>query len=212
MSKPKRKAVKRKLVTETDEDLAITIELAEEGDAYWQAKLAEMYREGTKIPKNDAQAFRWSLKAALQGEPDSMFHAAMGYFHGLGFEQDKCEAITWLSRLAYPENSEAKFTHDMRNAQMWLATIYYSPGEPHDLSAAYGWLLLAICYGQPWDVEETPFNAQILEGQRETADLMEQAKAKFESEMTAEQRLKGQQMAAELFRPLNRDDDVNNTD
>jgi hypothetical protein len=207
MRKTKNKIANRNKTSETDDDLAFTIELAEGGDVHWQKQLAEMYREGAKIPKNDVLAFHWALKAALQGESDSMFHVGLAYFQGLGVEPNKNEAIKWLSRLAYPETSEATYSHQMPNAQSWMSTVYYSPGEPHDISIAYGWLLLAICYSQPWDVEETPFNSQILNSQRETAVLMEQVKAKYESELTAAQRAKGQQMAAELFRPIEYDDD-----
>jgi TPR repeat protein len=206
MPKSKGKKSKRNLTSETDEDLALTIELAEEGDVLWQKHLVEMYSHGTKIPKNDVLAFHWALKAALQGDPDSILHVGMSYLQGLGVQQVKQEAIKWLSRLAYPETSEAEFSRQMPDAQSLMSGAYYSQGEPHDISLAYGWLLLAICYSQPWDVEETPFNSNILRLQREGIEMFEHAKAQIESEMTPEQRSEGQQFATKHFRPINHDD------
>lgn len=202
MSKPKQYSEKKKFIAEADEDFSELLFLAEQGDLASQTNLAEIFREGSRVPKNDEQAFKWALAAALQGHSHSMFHIALHYFQGSGVEPNKGEAINWLSRLAYPETTEARNNDQMFNAMCQMATIYYAPGEPQDLAAAYGWLLLAICYGQPWDVEETPFNYQILNKQRDTLALMEQVKAKFESELTAAQRAKGQQMAAELYRPI----------
>jgi hypothetical protein len=164
MPKAKQKKAKRKRPTEAGEDLALTIELAEEGDSYWQLKLAEKYNEGTEIPKNEAEAFRWYLAAAEQGKSDAMYPVANAYFCGLGVEQSKKEALKWASRLAYPETTEAfskTYMSQMLNAQILMAGIYYTPGELYDPVTAYGWLLLAICYGQPWNVEETQFNYEI---------------------------------------------------
>ena len=109
-----------------------------------------MYLEGTKIPKNEAEAFRWYLAAASQGDSQGMFNVGASYVHGRGIEPDKNEAIKWLSRLAYPETTED--VSQISYAQLLMAGVFYSPGEPRDPATAYGWLLLAICYGQPYTV------------------------------------------------------------
>jgi TPR repeat protein len=197
---------KRSRLSKAADDLAITLELAEEGNLACQMELAEMYREGTKIPRNDIEAFRWFLAAATRGETKAMYEVALSYFQSLGVAQDKNEAVKWLSRLAYPETTETVTRGEMLNAQILMAGIYNNSGDPYDPAIAYGWLLLAICYGQPWNVEETSFNYEILNAQRETAAMLEQARLKLESELTADQRAKGQNMAAELFRPLNQED------
>jgi hypothetical protein len=181
-----------------EEDFASTLKSAQDGFQWDQVRLAEMYLEGTKIPKNEAEAFRWYLAAALQGHTDGMLSVAASYVNGLGVEPDNNEAIRWLSRLAYPETTEDNSL--MCCAQALLVRVYSSPGELRDPATAYGWLLLAICYGQPRTL--TQFNAWIVEGyERKRAATLEQWKANLEPELTAEQRARGQKMAAELFRP-----------
>jgi TPR repeat protein len=185
-----------------EQDFASTLELAREGNPLDQIALAEMYLEGTKIPKNEAEAFRWYLAAASQGDCQGMYNVGVSYFQGLGVERNTNEAIKWLSRLAYPETTEdCSGLSLMLYAQMFMAAIYRIPGETYDPATAYGWLLLAICYGQPWNVTATPFNARILSDQREMAAMLEAQKENLELELTTEQRAKGQKMAAELFRP-----------
>ncbi len=111
----------------------------------------------------------------------------------------KCYLLT----RAYPETTEdIGGLRLMLYAQILMAEIYYGPGEPHDPATAYGWVLLAICYGQPSNVEVTEFNfdSPMLHGERQIASMLEQMKEKLESELSAEHRAKGQRMATELFR------------
>src|SRR5467141_541296 len=115
-SNPNKK--KRKLTSKAGDDLAIRLELAQEGDPACQMELAEMYREGTEIPRNDVEAFRWFLASASQGETTAMYQVALSYFEGLGVAQDKSEAVKWLSRLAYPETAETLTSNEMLNAQI----------------------------------------------------------------------------------------------
>jgi hypothetical protein len=194
---------------EEEEGFASTLKSAQDGSRVHQVNLADMYIDGTKIPKNEAEAFRWYLVAASQGDSEGIYNVGWCYLEGLGVERDKNEAIKWLSRLAYPETTEDWFcacgsSSKMRMAQIFMARIYYKiPGEPYDPATAYGWLLLAICYGQPSNVEVTQFNfdSPMLNGERQIASMLEQMKENLESELAPEQRAKGQKMAAELFRP-----------
>ncbi|MGD0259555.1 MAG: J domain-containing protein [Verrucomicrobiota bacterium] len=188
---------------EDEEDFASILESARSGSPSDQVELADMYSEGTKVPKNEAEAFRWYLAAASQGDCQGMWMVGVSYLRGLGVERDKNEATKWLSRLAYPETTEdISGLSLMLNAQILMAEIYYDPGEPHDPATAYGWVLLAICYGQPSNVEVTQFNfdSPMFHLERQRASMLEQMKEKLESELTPEQRAKGQKMAAELFR------------
>ena len=211
---------------EEEEDFASTLKLAREGSSYHQIALADLYREGMEIPKNYAEAFRWYLAAASQGDSEGMYFVAKGYLEGLGVEQwtneemhfdgksypegrgverDKNEAIKWLSRLAYPETTEDRFCahvggNRMFEAQILMAAIYYKiPDEPHDPATAYGWLLLAVGCAQA-HAKITNFD-DLDEWTLARASRLEGLKVKLESELTAEQRAKGQRMAAELFRP-----------
>ena len=204
---PKQNKAKHKSKTKSYDAVAFTVEEAEAGDLYSQLQLAQMYRDGTKIPKNDATAFRWFSVAALQGDTTAMYEVGNSYALGIGITQDKNEAVKWLYKVASPETPNTGIGSQMLNAQILMAGIYYWPGETHDLAKAYGWLLLAICYAQPWNVEETPFNRDILRVQQELAAGLEETKVKFESEMTNDQRTRGQQMAAELFHPIEYDND-----
>jgi len=186
-----------------EEDFAWTLKSAQGGNSWSQRALADMYLEGTKIPKNEAEAFRWYLAAASQGDSDGMYFVGESYLEGLGVERDKNEAIKWLSRLAYPETTEDWYcaygsSSKMFLAQLLMVRIYYEiPGEPHDPATAYGWWLLAICYGQPSNAQAAQFDGLALE----FASMLERGKEKLESGLNAEQRAKGQKMAAELFRP-----------
>ena len=185
-----------------EEDFASTLKSAQFGLEMHQVKLADMYLEGTKIPKNEAEAFRWYLAAASQGYAEGMYEVGRSYVVGRGVELDKNEAIKWLSRIAYPETTEdTSGLGLMLAAQEYMVMIYYTPGEPSDPTLAYGWVLLAIFYAQPLNVKVTQFNAGVLNAQRERVATLERAKEKLESVLTAEQRAKGQKMAAELFRP-----------
>jgi TPR repeat protein len=118
------------------EDFASTLKSAQDGSRWDQVRLAEMYLEGTKIPKNEAEAFRWYMAAAAQGDSKGMFNVGASYVNGLGVEPDKNEAIRWLSRLAYPETTEDDF--QMSHAQALLVRVYSSPGELLDPATAYG--------------------------------------------------------------------------
>ena len=184
-----------------EQDFASTLKSAQDGFPWRQVRLADMYLEGTEIPKNEAEAFRWYLAAASQGYDVGMYQVGRSYVEGRGVEPDKNEAIKWLSRVAYPETTEdTSGLGLMLAAQEYMVAIYYTPGEPSDATLAYGWVLLAICYGQPLNVKVTEFNAGALNAQRERVATLERAKEKLESVLAAEQRAEGQKMAAELFR------------
>jgi hypothetical protein len=147
-------------------------------------------------------AFHWALEAAKRGDAESAYHVGNSYALGMGIEQNLDEAIKWLSQLAYPKATKANRQDEMLDAQIMMSAVHYWPGSRRDLAKAYGWILLAICYGQPWDVEETPFNIQILEGRRQMAGMLEGVKTKIEAEMTPAEREAGQKMALELFAPF----------
>lgn len=177
--------------------------MAEEGSARFQLRLAEIYREGKTVPKNDAEAFRWFLCAANQGEVMAFNPVAESFFHGLGTNRDLRAAHKWASRLAFPETTEAPtktYMSLMLNAQVTMAAIHNTPGELYDKVKAYAWVLLAICYGQPSFTGITPVNLPLVEAEDNRAAMLEQVKLKMESELTSDQRSTGQKIAAGLYR------------
>jgi TPR repeat protein len=189
---------------ESSADFDTVMRMAENGSARFQLRLAEMYREGKEVPKNDAAAFRWFLDAANQDEIMAFNPVAESFFHGLGTDRNLKEAHKWAMRLAYPETTEAPtktYMSLMLGAQILMAGIHNAPGELYDPIAAYAWVLLAVCYGQPRHTIITPFNQPLAMAEANRAAMLEQAKAKMESELTDEQRAAGQKMAADLYRP-----------
>jgi TPR repeat protein len=191
-------------VDQDEADFDTVLSLAGEGIARFQLRLAEIYREGKLVPKNDAEAFRWFLSAADQGEVMAFNPVAESFFHGLGTDRDLSAAHGWASRLAYPETTEAPtktYMSLMLNAQITMAAIHNAPGDLYDPVKAYAWVLLAVCYGQPRFTKITPVNLPLVEAEEHRAAMLEQLKLKMESELTSEQRSAGQKIAAELYRP-----------
>ena len=78
-----------------------------------------MYLEGTKIPKNEAEAFRWYLAAAAQGDSKGMFNVGASYVHGLGVEPDKNEAIKWLFQISLPGDHGRCLPDVLRPSANW---------------------------------------------------------------------------------------------
>lgn len=59
-----------------------------------------MYFTGRDVEQNYASAVKWFEKAAMQGEPDSMFHLAICYDEGLGVEKDNEKSFHYLVEAA----------------------------------------------------------------------------------------------------------------
>ena len=57
--------------------------LANKGDLIAQYETGRAYANGEGVPKNDAKAVDWFLKAAAQGEQTSQFNLGILYFLSL---------------------------------------------------------------------------------------------------------------------------------
>ena len=91
----------------TDLDLAEIQKAAEQGDSVAQFKLATYYMYGSKgIQKDDANAFKWFLKAAEQGVARAQFWVGFMYDFGKGIKEDKAKAFEWYLKAA--QNGEAE--------------------------------------------------------------------------------------------------------
>ncbi len=76
-------------------------QLAEQGDALGQAKLASLYLLGRNgVKKDDKQAAEWMLKAAEQGLVDAQVAIAAMYDRGIGMRGDKGKATSWYEKAA----------------------------------------------------------------------------------------------------------------
>ena len=70
---------------------------AEQGRAYAQGALANMYYFGRGVPQDYAAAVSWCRKAADQGDPFAMSLLGNMYARGLGVPQDYVQAHKWFN-------------------------------------------------------------------------------------------------------------------
>ena len=82
---------------------------AEQGDAYAQSILGDMYAQGQGVEPDDAEAARWRLKAAEQGDADEQFMLGNMYARGWGVEQVYAKASHWWRKAAEQGNAYAQF-------------------------------------------------------------------------------------------------------
>jgi uncharacterized protein len=93
---------------------------AEKGDSEDQYNLGIMYSMGMGVPKNDAKAFEWIMKAAEQGHIQAQFNTGMMYGRGEGVPQNDEKALTWVLKSA---------EHGGANIQCELGTKYIAVGN-----------------------------------------------------------------------------------
>ena len=112
--------------------LGIILQMAESGDAKAQSALGVMYHEGEGIPQNDAEAEKWTRRAAEQGMAVAQFNLGQAYYQGQGVPQNDAEAAEWWRHAAKQGNAIAQFN---------LGQAYYQgQGVPqNDAEAAEWW-------------------------------------------------------------------------
>lgn len=102
---------------------------AEQGNAYAQKMLGDLYEQGRGVPKNLKLSADWREKSANRGNTEAQLMLGEMYLNGEGVNQDLDKAEGWLNRAAVAGNSEAQFIlgklyHDQKNPGMagdWLA-------------------------------------------------------------------------------------------
>lgn len=110
-----------------------TLKAAEEGDLTAQALLAIMYYDGSEIPKNYAEAFRWAQNPAKHGNIAAQYLIGSMYYYGLGVEKNYFFALNWL------ENPATKGLH---SAELLVGSIYYNGlGVSKDSYKAFNFLI-----------------------------------------------------------------------
>jgi uncharacterized protein len=109
------------------------------GKAYAQAALGDMYRKGTLVRQNHAEAVKWYRLAAEQGDAHSQFQLGASYTRGRGVPQDDGEAVKWYRLAAEQGDALAQFN---------LGAHYSSGrGVPQDAITAYMWFELSMLHG-----------------------------------------------------------------
>jgi len=107
---------------------------AEQGDLESQFNLAQSYRLGLGVDKDEAKAFFWLLKAAEGGLAAAQSRLGLSYATGEGAALDMVEAAKWLelAALAGDTAAAANWAHAKRTmgpalqaeadrrAQAWL--------------------------------------------------------------------------------------------
>ena len=118
---PDKHAVAAQYETEKEAKEALTLphltELAEQGNADAQVKLASMYYKGEGTEKDVKKAFSWIKKAAQQGNADTQALLSHMYYNGEGTEKDVKKAFSWIEKAA---------VQGLAYAQNALAFMYYS--------------------------------------------------------------------------------------
>jgi uncharacterized protein len=112
--------------------------LADQGNTLAQNNLAIMYHEGQGVPRNDAEALRWSRLAADKGYAQAQYNLGI-MSRGHGGAQNYVEAAKWF-RLAANQGDV--------QGQVALAAAYgLGQGVARDSVNAYMWLSLATAQG-----------------------------------------------------------------
>lgn len=104
---------------------------AEQGDAKAQYQLGTMYDDGQGVPKNDAEAAKWFLKAAEQGDAMAQSNLGLMYASGRGVTKDETEAVKWHLKAA---------AQGLANAEFGLGVMYANgQGVPENREEAKKW-------------------------------------------------------------------------
>ena len=90
---------------------AIAAPLAEQGDGPMAGLLARLYAEGLGVPRDDAKAVEWLLRAAEVGDAGARHELAIRRFGGNGVPRDESAAMRDLRVLATEGRPDA--AHDL---------------------------------------------------------------------------------------------------
>lgn len=153
-------------------------EAAEAGHAGASYELAEAYRQGNGVARDDQAATAWLGTAAEHGEPRAQYLLGAAYYGGLGVVQDDALAVHWLGEAATGGHDRAQFLlaeafangRGVRSDMAWAARWYgkaarqgharaqlvyglllaKGDGLPADPAQGYTWLTLAAGNGEAY--------------------------------------------------------------
>ena len=118
---------------------------ADEGDAWSQYNLGEMYEFGDGVPKNPSEAFRWYQQSAALDFVLAQLKVAAAYLDGIGIAQDRNEALTWNRRAADHGNAEAQYRTGQHFSDDFTLKLFGETGT--DPAEAAKWYLQAAKQG-----------------------------------------------------------------
>jgi len=103
--------------TNTTENHAADIEMlqvrAEEGDSEAQYLLANLYRNGKGIERDDSIAAGWYQKSAEAGNVQAQYNLGMMQAIGKGLPKDEIRAYKWLMLAAVEDHANAADKRDL---------------------------------------------------------------------------------------------------
>jgi len=113
---------------------------AEQGSIEAEFVLGTLYHFGQAgVEVDNAESFKWALKAAKGGHPVAQHNVATDYFTGTGVTKDEQQALYWYQRAA-----EQGFAH----SEWKLGEIYYEGiGVAPNRDEALKWLKLSLSQG-----------------------------------------------------------------
>lgn len=104
---------------------------AKRGNTRSQFSLANMYKNGIDVKKDEKLAFYWYFQVAKSGYSTAQFNVAQAYYHGIGIDKNFENALIW-----YEKSAQQGFV----DAQYKLANIYHhGKGVTSDYAQAYYW-------------------------------------------------------------------------
>ena len=103
--------------------------LAEQGDAYAQFKLGNIYSGENGVPKNYKTAFKWTLRAAEQGHVNSQYNLGVIYANGEGVKESLRNSTFWFAKAAG--------NGDLQSAYYLAEAYETAEGVPKDLKMAF---------------------------------------------------------------------------
>ncbi len=113
---------------------------AEQGNAYAQYSLGQMYRQGLGVTQDSKLAVSWFQKAAEQKYAYAQFNLGWMYEEGLGVTQDYKQAVSWYQKAAKQGNAQAQYN---------LGMMYGNGrGVTQDYIEAYKWHSIAYASGE----------------------------------------------------------------
>lgn len=145
---------------ETLSDLRIA---AAQGDAEAQTHLGLLYRNGTGVPQNNAEAVKWYAQAAEHGYPEAQAYLGFMYMTGRGVKRDDIIALKWHRKAADRGNAIAQYNLGLM--------IQAGRSVKADAIQAYMWFKLAsasnlAAQNKLRELIPRMANTEVLEGER----------------------------------------------
>ncbi len=136
---------------------------AAQGDADAQTRLGWIYRNGTGVAQNNAEAVKWYAQAAEHGHPEAQAYLGFMYMTGRGVKRDDAVALKWHHKAADQGNAIAQYNLGLMTQA--------GRGVKANGTQAYMWLKLAsasniAAQNKLRELIPRMNNTEILEGER----------------------------------------------